>query len=853
MISLMKYSLHPSIGKWFKSCFDTLTDVQQLALPETTEGRNVLILAPTGSGKTLAAFLSVLSKLAELAEARQLPNATVAVYVSPLKALGRDLQRNLEPAVAAVNDGLAELQHIRMELRTGDTANADRSRMQRRRPHLLLTTPESLSSLLSQTGWREGFEPQVVVVDEIHSFAENKRGSLLSLCLERLERRSPARQLQRIGISATAHPMETVQRLLCGDRLCSLASVDIARASRLVVADLPANLRLPPAGFGPARTVPMVAERVAAAQCSLIFTSTRSAAEELGLHLKQALPEFADRIDVHHGSIDRESRLEVEDRLARGEMKAVVCSSSLEMGVDFQAVDQVLLIGTPRGVSRTLQRLGRSGHRVNGVAEGALIPVSLPDLLECTAVCDAARHGRLDALRVPRAPLDVLAQVLLGMSIERTWAVDEAFHLVRRAGPYQELPRPDFDAVLTYLAGGGRVLGPYGTYGKIVIENGEFRVADKKVARDYFQNIGAISDEFHVRVVSRGNRRLGEVEEGFLASLQPGEPFVLGGKTVRLRALHRDLATVEPVDAERAVTPRWMGGKMPLSARLAEEEIRLRRALREAWAEGGTASMVERLELEWRVPSSVAARIAEYAGRQARSSAIAADVPVQVEWIRRKRNLVILFHSVAGRAVNRSLAWVVGARFARSQTRTPSVVAHFDDHAFLLSIDARLAPEQEQLRSWFGVQNWRETLESALQATETLGRKFRSVAEIGQLLPRRTLKGPVSSRASSWSGSLLYTTLMKYEPDHPLVREALREVLDDQLDAEQALLASRRIHESEWEVFELPAPSPFALPLFAFFQREILMTQDPDQALEEVSLRLYENWASPDPEPASCQ
>lgn len=811
--------------------FPTLTPIQKLALPLTEAGENTLILAPTGSGKTLAAFSAVLRRLA----GRKLPNQTLAVYVSPLKALTRDIHRNLEPLLKGLE--------VRIAVRTGDTEAAERARLGRQRPHLLLTTPESLTSLLSQSAWRGGFAPEAVVVDEVHAFAENKRGTLLALALERLEAHAPS-AMQRIGLSATAHPAEAAARLLFGARAYKTAQVDIARAHRLRVAEPLPGMKLPAAGYMPLSAAPLAAQLVGRAGCSLLFTSTRSAAEQLTVALRELLPAQAARIAVHHASLDPGERQAVEDRLAEGALKAVVCSSSLELGVDYRAVDQVVLVGTPRGVSRALQRLGRSGHRPDGVAEGALLPLSLPDLLECAAAAEAARLGRLDALRIPETPLDVLAQALLGMAVEREWPIDEAYALVRRAGPYLRLSRADFDAVIEYLAGGGRVLGPSGAYGKIVVENRRMKAASKAVVRNYFQNIGAISDDFQLRVVMKGNHKLGEVEEGFLAALPAGSPFILGGRTVKLKSILQNTALVEPVEAAAALPPRWMGGRMPLSAGLAAEEIRLRRALREA-APGGAAELEKVLRDEWRLGPEAARRAAGYALRQARAVGIPADDPVVIERLRpRPQTLLILFHSVAGRAVNRSLAWVAARRLAQRREARPSVVAHFDDHAFLLSLDARVAPAQDAWRDWFAPEGFAEDLRAALEQTETLGRKFRAVAETGQLLPRRTFAGKRSPKSAAWSGSLLYTTLMKYEPEHPLVREAVREVLEDQLDAAGSAQQAARLFAAGWEVHDAPRPSPFALPLFASFQREVLLVQDVGAALEDLAGRIYEEWGA---------
>ncbi len=654
--------LHPALQTWFDAHYPNLSEIQQKALPHTLAGENTLILAPTGSGKTFAAFLSVLSRLAVRASAKALPNAVCAIYISPLKALDNDIHRNLTPALDAVNAALPSSQQIRMEVRTGDTAQAERNRQRRSRPHLILTTPETLSSILSQAAWREtGFDPDTVIVDEIHSFAEGKRGSLLALCLERLEHRV-GRPVQRIGVSATAWPIEAIQRLLCGARACAVARTDVRKSHRLEIVTPERGAWLPPAGHNPFRIAPTVAELVLDAQCNLIFLTTRSGVERLGLALKVLLPEIDDRIAVHHGSVNRETRHIIEDGLKTGYWRAVVASSSLELGVDFSSVDQVLLIGTPRGVSRALQRLGRSGHRIDGVAQGAVVPMSLPDLVESVALREAAREGRLDALRIPSAPLDVLAQVLLGMSIEQEWCTEEAFKLIRRAGPYSDLPKSDFDDVLQYLAGQGKVLGPYGTYGKIELRDGKFRVANSKTARNYYLNVGVISADYEMKIVSVRNRHLGAVEESFIAGLQANEAFIMGGKPVRVKRIHQNIAVVEPAQGEQVKTPRWMGNKMPLTTQLAQEELKLRRELRAAWEEGGSAGCAAHLRKTYRVDDNVCARIGGFIAHHCRAMPVPTDSPVLAERIVNGRNMLLLVHVVAGRAVNRSLAWVTGAQ-----------------------------------------------------------------------------------------------------------------------------------------------------------------------------------------------
>lgn len=836
----LESQLHPVLRDWFHRTYPGLSEVQLRALPHTLAKENTLILAPTGSGKTLAAFLSVISALATRASAHALPNAICTIYVSPLKALDNDIHRNLEPALEAVNAALPPLQQIRMEVRTGDTAQQDRSRQGRRRPHLILTTPETLSSILSQAAWREtGFDPDTVVVDEIHSFAEGKRGSLLALCLERLEHRV-RRPVQRIGLSATAWPIDAIQRLLCGKRACAVAQVDVRKSHRLEIVAPDPGVWLPPAGYNSFRIAPTVAQVVERSRCCLIFLTTRSGVERLGLALNILLPDLESQIAVHHGSVNRDARLAIEEGLKHGGWRAVVASSSLELGVDFSSVDRVILVGTPRGVSRALQRLGRSGHRVDGVAQGTLVPLSLPDLIECVALREAAREGRLDALHIPGAPLDVLAQVLLGMSIEQEWACDDAFELVTRSGPYLDLSRQDFDDVVQYLAGYGKVLGPYGTYGKILLENGKFRVADKKTARTYYMNVGVISTDYEMKVVSSRNRHLGAVEETFIASLQPNEAFIMGGRPVRVKQVHQNIAVVEPAQGEQVKTPRWMGNKMALTAQLAQEELKLRRELGQHWHTGGQEAIFQHLKQTYGVDENVAGRIGAFIARHCHALPVPTDSPVLVERVINGRNMMLLVHIVAGRAVNRSLAWVAAARLAQGR----SIVANFDDHSFLLSMDARIPIDAPILHQVFNPQNWMNDLRGTLATTETLGTSFRHIAEIGQLLPRRTQHGNVTAKSATWNGSLLYKTLMEHEPDHPLVREAVREVLEDQCDAPNALKEAARIFETPLEVYDLPRPSPFALPLFTAFNREVLLATDPDRALDDLVATLYEAWSS---------
>ena len=313
----------------------------------------------------------------------------------------------------------------------------------------------------------------------------------------------------------------------------------------------------------------------------------------------------------------------------------------------------------------------------------------------------------------------------------------------------------------------------------------------------------------------------------------------LGGRAVTLERLHQNTAIVRPSTGEQVKTPRWGNNRISLTARLAEEERALRHSIRTAWELGGEAECRRVLSKEWKVPADLIERVIFYVSRQTRAAPVPSGDPVQVERVVKGQTRLLIFHTIAGRAVNRSLAWVAGRRLGE---KAGSVGSNFDDHGFLLSLSSKIACDEHALRAAFLPDNWHSDLRSALEETETLGRRFRPIAEIGQLLARRTWQGPQNRRTSSWNGSLLYQTFKRHEPDHPLLRETVREMMEDELDAGAAAREAARVYAVPWEIVDLDKPSPFALPLFAFFNREIVLAQDPDRALTEAVERWYGEW-----------
>ena len=441
-------SLHPVTATWFRDRFEKPTEAQELCVPRIVRGESVLLSSPTGSGKTLAGFLGILNQLFCEYEANgQLPSKAIrAIYVSPLRALAYDIEKNLREPLRGL--GLEDI--VRVGLRTGDTSAAERQKQRRQPPHILVTTPESLAIVLPQKGYREALTGcRFVIIDELHAFAENKRGAHLSVSLERLDRiinpeDDPTKRLCRIGLSATVAPMDEVGRFLMGTGAeCHLAE---ARMERQSIVEVLTPLRkdpYPPAGYTATRMIRDMAEIVARNETTLIFTNTRSGAERISHRLKLALPKIAERIECHHSSLDRDLRIEVEDRLKEGELRAVVCSTSLELGLDIGNIDTVILVSTPKGISRTLQRVGRSGHSIHQRSHGVLVATNINDLIECVVCAEMTKRRELDPIVVFENATDVIAQHVVGLAMDGGVSADDAFSIITAAWAFRNLERSD--------------------------------------------------------------------------------------------------------------------------------------------------------------------------------------------------------------------------------------------------------------------------------------------------------------------------------------------------------------------------------------------------------------------------
>ena len=891
-------SLHPQLSAWFRGRFTHFAPAQLRAVPEVLAGHSLLLTSPTGSGKTLAAFLSVFDVLAKSHEAGALPNGIVAVYVSPLRALAYDLQKNL-------HEPLRELRWnwLRVGARTGDTSPKERAAQRRKPPHILVTTPESLTLLLSQPAWIPAFAAtRFLIIDELHALTENKRGAMLSVAAERMEEISkvpapgnpnrrgstesvpqpPTSGLIRIGLSATVAPLETVAEFLVGTgRACRIAEIIERKPAKVEVFSPLRERAYPPAGYTATRVLKELGALIVQRETTLIFTNTRSGAESIGLRLKRLLPELTDLIEVHHASLDRAVRLEIEDRLKRGELRAVVCSTSLEMGIDIGSIDTVVMVSAPKGVSRALQRIGRSGHSMGRTSHGVLVASNINDLAECAVTARMMSRHDLDPVKIHENPLDVLAQTLVSLAIFESVTPDEAYALVRRSYSFRSLERPMFDRVLRYLRGGGVSLerNYENIFGKVRLnDSGCLALPRPRIARDFYQNIGTINTEAMVQVRLK-RRALGQVEESFMKSVRPGDVFVLNGRCVRLVKTQLLTAHVVAADQSTPTVPRWYANKFPLASGLAVEVVRLRtevakrlntandargttlRAVREhSETEAGSPANgsesrpypeepVDGLEShsqrdatdflvsEYQLSRANARALVTHFALQAKLSAIPTAGMFLVEIFREGDLVHYFFHALIGRAANDALSRIVAQRV--QETKGGNALVTIDDYGFLLSLRKFQAMNASELKTLFRRAGAEDALRTALAEAPLVKWQFRGVAQTGLMVPRRVHGAERGARMLQWSSEILFEVLRKHEPDHPLLVEAYAEATLRFLDLPRALAFLESAPELSWDIRELDRVSPFSFGIYVSKIKETMTLEDPETTIERLYHEMY--------------
>lgn len=824
--------LHPWVRQWFDTQFDDFTPAQKKSIIDIHKKNNILISSPTGSGKTLTAFLSVISELTELAEKNKLEDKVYCIYISPLKALDNDIEKNLDAPLKGIEEIAGRDLGIRKAVRTGDTTQYQRQKMLKKPPHILITTPETLSILLVAPKFREKLSGvKYVIIDEIHSLAENKRGVHLSLSLERLQHL--VGQFTRIGLSATVSPIEEVAKFLVGyeygvERNCKVVNINYLKELDIEVMCPVSDIVLADDEDTRLGMYDLVDDLIWENKTTLIFTNTRSGTERFVYNLKKMYPMHYnnDNIMAHHSSLSKEVRLEAENKLKEGQLKAVVSSTSLELGIDIGYIDLVILINSPKSVARALQRIGRSGHRLHEKSRGKIIVTDRDDLVECSVLLKNAKEGKIDRISIPTNCLDVLAQHIYGMSIENPWDIDYAFDVIRKSYCYKNLTRDDYEDVLSYMAGEYPELEERYVYAKIWIDykQNTFGKRGKLARMLYSTNIGTIPDSSGVLVKCDGET-VGKIEEEFLERLKKGDTFVLGGNTYRFKYGKGMTINVSPASGLPTI-PSWFSQQLPLSFDLAMDIQRFRAHMDVKFRYGRSKEEIMEFIHEYLYVDDFAANsIYEYFVEQFKYAKIPSNSRLLIEYYKGfgGRRFVI-FHSLFGRKVNdalsRAVAYIVAKRY------NINVTISISDNGFYLSSDGKIGG----LESFKELtpENFEKILTQSLNKTETLASRFRHCAGRSLMTLRRYKGESKSVGRQQVRGKILLKFVQDMDENFSILKEARREALEDYMDIKNAMKIIEWTSSEEMEIKTINTviPSPFAFNLISQGYLDVLNQND---------------------------
>ena len=825
-------TLHPWVRQWFDSQFEDFTPAQKKSIIDIHKRNNILISSPTGSGKTLTAFLSVISELTTLAEKGELEDKVYCIYISPLKALDNDIEKNLDEPLDGIEKIAGKDLGIRKAVRTGDTSQYQRQKMLKKPPHILITTPETLSILLVAPKFREKLSHvKYVIIDEIHSLAENKRGVHLSLSLERLQHLIG--QYTRIGLSATVSPIEEVAHFLVGyeygvERNCKIVNVNYLKELDMEVMCPVSDIVLADEEDTRLGMYDMLDDLIQENKTTLIFTNTRSGTERFVYNLKKMYPSHYnnDNIMAHHSSLSKEVRLKTENKLKEGKLKAVVSSTSLELGIDIGYIDLVVLINSPKSVARALQRIGRSGHRLHEKSKGRIIVTDRDDLVECSVLLKNAKEGKIDRITIPTNCLDVLAQHIYGMSIENPWDIDYAYDVIRKSYCYKDLTRDDYEDVLSYLGGEYAELEERYVYAKIWIDYKEKTFGKRgKLARMlYSTNIGTIPDSSGVLVKYDGET-VGKIEETFMERLKKGDTFVLGGRTYRFNYAKGMTINVSPASGPPTI-PSWFSQQLPLSFDLAMDIQKFRSFMEARFEYRRSKEEIMEFIYDYLYVDDFAANsIYEYFVEQYKYAKIPSNRCMLIEYYKgfggRK---FVIFHSLFGRKVNDALSRAVA--YVVAQKYNSNVTISVTDNGFYLSSDGTIGG-LESFRQ-LTPENFERILTSSLNKTETLASRFRHCAGRSLMTLRRYKGESKSVGRQQVRGKILLKFVQDMDDNFSILKEARREAMEDYMDVKNALKVIRMVDSGEMEIKTINTviPSPFAFNLVSQGYLDVLNQND---------------------------
>jgi ATP-dependent helicase Lhr and Lhr-like helicase len=824
----MSYSFHPAVAGWFNKTFTSATQAQQQAWPAIQRGLHTLIAAPTGSGKTLAAFLAVLDELVREGLERGLPDETRILYISPLKALSNDIRKNLEAPLQGIAD---ELLHnglppvaIRTAVRTGDTTPGERERMRKTPPHILVTTPESLYILLTSESGRAMLSTvRKVIVDEIHALAPNKRGAHLALSLERLQALTNT-PLTRIGLSATQKPLSTVAEFLVGKREepCTIVDCGFIRERDLAI-ELPESpLEAVMANEVWATLYDKLADLVRAHKTTLIFVNNRRLAERAARHLGERLD--ATQVAAHHGSLAREHRLDAEQRLKAGQLKVMVATASLELGIDIGDIDLVCQIGSPRSISGFLQRVGRAGHSVGGLPKARLFPTTRDDLVECAALLDAVRRGELDQLQVPPQPLEVLSQQIVAEISCREWSEQALLECLCKAYPYRELTQQTFEDVLAMLADGYSTRrGRRGAYLHRDAVNGVLR-GRKNARLTAIMNAGAIPDQFDYDVIlePEGNF-IGSLNEDFAFESMAGDIFQLGNASYRILRVERGTVRVEDARGQPPTIPFWLGQAPGRSDELSHSVSRLRAEI-DARLEHGIPATTEWLRNELGLNAAVAQQLTDYlAAARAALDTLPTQTGIVFErFFDEAGDQHIVIHSPYGARLNRAWGLALRKKFCRKFNFELQAAALED--SIVISLGSTHSFPLDEVTGYVKSAGVRETVTQAVLQAPLFMTRWRWVASIALAIQRNRNGRRVPAQFQRMDAEDLIAVTFPDQlacqdnivgereiPDHPLVNQTIDDCLHEAMDIEGLERLLMRLENGEIHIRCLDLSSPSTL------------------------------------------
>jgi len=836
----LKSILHPLINKWFFKKFKDFSLPQLYGVMEIHKRNNVLISAPTGATKTLTGFLAILNELIDSAKKQILEDKVYCVYVSPLKALNNDIAKNLIEPLEEIEKLNKDKLGIRIGVRTGDTTAYQKQKMLKNAPHILITTPESLAIMINSPKFKEKLtDVQWLIADEIHAIADNKRGVHFNLTMERLQRISPA--MSRIGLSATIAPLEEIAKYLVGYkgddlRDCGIIDVQFIKEMDLQVLSPVKSLVDTDYTSTHNKMYELMNKLVQKHRTTVIFTNTRSATERVVHNLKERFPKLYNdnNIAAHHGSLGKEARFKTEQDLRDGTLKVVVSSTSLELGIDIGYVDLVLCLGSPKSVARFLQRAGRAGHQLHSTVKARIIVTDRDDLVECSLILKAAIERKIDRIHIPQNALDVLSQHIYGIAINGVINIYEMFHLIKNCYCYHNLEWDDFFEVIKYLSGEYVALEERYVFARIWYdaETGNIGKRGKMARVIYMTNIGTIPEQTFIRV-KVGERIVGTIDEGFLERLRPGDVFVLGGSVYMFKFSRGMTVQVSTSVSRPPTVPSWFSEMLPLSFDLAMEINKFRHLMDDKFIHKVSKKDILKFINEYLyVDGKAANAIYQFFYEQYHFSEIPSHRKIVIEKYSDRGMNYVIFNTLFGRRVNDCLSRALGFAIGRSQHR--DVEIGITDNGFYMASEKIFNALRafELLKS----EDFRATLENAIERSEVLSRRFRHCAARSLMMLRSYMGRKKSAGRMQVNSRILFNAVKRIGNDFPILKEARREVLEDLMDYKNAQLIIDGIVDGKISLVETNnlMPSPFSFGLIVGGYSDVIKIEDKQEFLKRM-------------------